>query len=85
MSQMLNSVSVAIGLPFSGRPIPPEFALTFGSQNYPLNTRRATYAIKGREVGEAREEIADRALQMEPSSYGSLTMTFPFLIMPADR
>jgi hypothetical protein len=60
---LLGSVAVCIGLPFSGRPVPPEFALTFASQNYPLNSRRAYYAIKGKEVGEAREEIAEMAVK----------------------
>ena len=57
-----GGIAVAVGLPFSGRPIPPEFALTFAAQSYPTNSIRKTYAIKGQEVGEARNMITQLAL-----------------------
>jgi hypothetical protein len=71
-NSMLGSVAVAIGLVFSGRPIPPEFAWTYGNQNYPLNTRRAVLPIKGMEVGIARQSIAELAV-----SSGAKYLWFP--------
>lgn len=60
---MLSSIGLAIGLPFCGRPISPEWAISFASQNYPLNTRRFHSALKGEEIGKARNLIARQALE----------------------
>lgn len=57
-SQMLSSVGLAIGLPFAGRPVSPEWAVSLAGQNYPLNVRRMMSALKGEEIGKARNTIA---------------------------
>lgn len=62
-SKMLDSVGLAIGLPFCGRPVAPEWALSFAGQNYPLNIRRFMSALKGEEIGAARNQMAAQALE----------------------
>jgi hypothetical protein len=59
---MLSSIGLAIGLPFCGRPISPEWAMSFANQNYPMNTMRYQICIKGQEIGLARNEIVKDAL-----------------------
>lgn len=62
-SRMLSSVGLAIGLPFCGRPISPEWAVAFSSQNYPMNLRRSLCVLKGEEIGAARNQMAESALK----------------------
>ena len=62
-SKMLSSVGLAIGLPFCGRPIAPEWAISFASQNYPLNVKRFMSSLKGEEIGKARNLIAKNAIE----------------------
>lgn len=62
-SKMLSSVGLAIGLPFCGRPIAPEWAISFSSQNYPMNIRRALSCLKGEEIGKARQQMAELAVE----------------------
>jgi hypothetical protein len=52
-----------LGLPFSGKPIPPEFALTLSAQIWPSNFRVSKCAIKGKPVDEARQEMAELAIK----------------------
>jgi hypothetical protein len=60
--KMLQSVGLCIGLPFCGRPISPEWAVSFSGQSYPLNIRRFVCSLKGEEVGKARNQIAEDAV-----------------------
>ena len=60
---MLSSVGLCIGLPFCGRPVCPEWAVCLACQNYPLNTKRTLYCTKGKEIGEARNEMVEAALK----------------------
>src|ERR1035438_5684300 len=62
-SKMLSSIGLCIGLPFCGRPVSPEWAVCLACQNYPLNTKRSLYSTKGKEIGEARNEIVESALK----------------------
>ena len=62
-SKMLSSVGLTIGLPFCGRPVAPEWALSNLLVNYPLNTKRIIHSTKGKEIGVARQEIAEEALK----------------------
>jgi GT2 family glycosyltransferase len=64
-SKMLASVGLAICVPFSGRPIAPEWALCFAAQNYPLNMKRFMFATKGKPVDEARNELALNAIKAQ--------------------
>jgi len=59
----LSSVGLAIGLPFIGRPVSPEWAISFSSQNYPMNIRRSLSALKGEEIGKARNKMVHAARQ----------------------
>lgn len=63
MSNIDGGVALAVGLAFGTKPIPAEFALALSSQCYPTNSRRRTFAIKGKEVGEARQLIAELAIE----------------------
>lgn len=62
-SKMLSSVGLAIGLPFCGRPISPEWAVSFAAQNYPMNVRRFMSAMKEEEIGKARTQMAKQAVE----------------------
>ena len=64
-SKMLAAVGLAICVPFSGRPVAPEWALCFAAQNYPLNMKRYMYAVKGKEVGESRNEMVLNAIKAQ--------------------
>ena len=64
-SRMLASVGLAIAIPFSGRAVSPEFALCLSAQNFPLNMRRNLFAIKGKPVDEARNELALNAIKAQ--------------------
>jgi hypothetical protein len=62
-SKMLASVGLRIGLPFCGRPVSPAWALSMSCVNYPMNTNRIIHATNEKEIGEARNEIAEGALR----------------------
>ena len=64
-SAIATKIGLAIGLPFSGRGVPPEWGLTFSSQIYPSNIKRSTIAVKGKPVDEARCEIAQMAVDSD--------------------
>lgn len=60
---MLGHVSLIIGLPFCGRPVAPAWAICLATQNFPLNTNRVIHATNGKEIGLARNEIAENAIK----------------------
>jgi GT2 family glycosyltransferase len=53
---------LVIGIPFIGRPIAPEWAISLATQNYPLACNLTYITLKGMEVGEARNHIAEEAI-----------------------
>lgn len=57
-----KKIGLVVGLPFCGRLLVPDWALAFAAVNYPGNTNIEFRAIKGGEVGPARNEIAQHAL-----------------------
>lgn len=60
---MLNYTGLIIGLPFCGRPVAPAWAICLATQNFPLNTNRVIHATHGKEIGQARNEIAENAIK----------------------
>jgi hypothetical protein len=52
-----------IGLPFSGNPVRPEWALTLAMMDRPLSFNYAFAPVHGKDVDEARNAIADLAVQ----------------------
>jgi hypothetical protein len=58
-----SSVGIAIGLPFCGRPTTPLWGIALASQTYPLNTAVTHVVVQKVEVGEARNQIVDWALE----------------------
>lgn len=57
-----SSVGIAVGLPFCGRPTTPLWGVALSTQVYPLNTSVMHVVVQNREVGEARNEIVDWAI-----------------------
>lgn len=57
------TIGLCIGLPFIGRPVAPEWAISLAAQNYPLNTNVMFSALKGVPVDEARNRIVEHALE----------------------
>src|SRR5580658_3434195 len=58
-----HSVGIAIGLPLGGRPTSPLWGLALATQSYPLNTSIQYVAVQKVEVGEARNQIVEWAIQ----------------------
>lgn len=52
-----------IGVPTLGRPVPLDWALAFKSMSPPINYNSSFYLVKGKEVADARNEIAAAALK----------------------
>jgi len=59
-----NSVGLALGLPFCGRPTTPLWGVALASQTYPLNTSVTHIVVQQVEVGQARNMIVDHALAL---------------------
>jgi hypothetical protein len=53
-----------IGIPTLGRPVPLDWALAFKSMNPPINYNSNFYLVKGKEVADARNEIAENAVKV---------------------
>lgn len=51
-----------VGIPTLGRPVPLEWALNFKSMNPPINFNVIFHIVKGKQVADARNEIARAAL-----------------------
>lgn len=62
---ILGRKGLVVGLPLCGRPVMPEWAIAYGSLNYPANMNVMVSALKGEEVGEARCKIAHHAIEMK--------------------
>jgi hypothetical protein len=60
----LPTTCLAIGLPFAGRAVTPEWAISLASQAYPLNMNVQTFALKGVETGTARNQIVKHAIDV---------------------
>ena len=58
-------IGLSIGLPMAGRLHVPEWSLAFAALNYPSNTNVEWVTIKGHEVGEARQAIAEKVVESE--------------------
>lgn len=64
MKKILSSgPGIVIGIPTLGRPVPLEWALNFKGMNPPINFNINYSVVYGKEVGEAREIIAEEALE----------------------
>jgi hypothetical protein len=61
----LSKVSLVVGIPMVGRPVTPEWALSYAALNYPFNMNIVHCPVKGMEVGEARNLIAEQAIKMK--------------------
>ena len=60
----LPLTGLVIGLPFGGRPVTPEWAISIAAQTYPLNMNVQFTALKGVETGDARNQIVKHALEV---------------------
>jgi glycosyltransferase involved in cell wall biosynthesis len=58
-----SSLGLAIGLPFCGRPTTPLWGVALATQTFPLNTAVTHVVVQQQEVGEARNQIVDWALE----------------------
>jgi hypothetical protein len=58
-----NSVGIAVGLPFCGRPTHPLWGVALATQSFPLNTAATHVVVQNKEVGEARNQIVDWAIE----------------------
>lgn len=55
-------IKLAVGLPFGGRYVAPEWACSLAVLQYPMNCNFAHVSVKGRPRGEARETIVNAAI-----------------------
>jgi hypothetical protein len=53
---------ICVGLPFCGRPVAPEWAVSLAIQAYPLGSSVTIKSLRGMQVAEARNIIAEAAL-----------------------
>ena len=60
--EIKTEVGVLIAIPTIGRPLVMEWALALKSMNPPINFNAQTMVIHGREVGDARNEFAQAAI-----------------------
>ena len=56
-------VGLTIAIPFIGRPVSAEWAISLASQNYPLNLTHALYAVGGESTDVARNKAVEYALE----------------------
>lgn len=57
-----TKIGLVLGVPFGGRPVVPQWAVRFGSLQWPLNTGRAICAIYNQPIAEARIQIVEGAI-----------------------
>lgn len=60
---MPSNCCITIGIPSSGRPVAPEWALSMMLQAYPSNTSIGMMMVVGMEVGDARNKLVETALE----------------------
>lgn len=66
MKKLLHSgPGLVIGLPTLGRPVPLDWAFAFKSLNAPINYNCIFQIVKGQEIGKARQQIAEFAIEKE--------------------
>lgn len=82
------ATGLVVGIPFNGRPVAPEWAMSLATQNYPLNTSVMFMTLKGTETGEARNRIVEDAIKIKakyiwfidddtaPPSYAIRSLTY---------
>jgi predicted O-methyltransferase YrrM len=58
-----TTIGLVIAIPFVGRPVSPEWALSLAAQNYPLNLSRSFCAIGGVSTDIARNKAVEYALE----------------------
>ncbi len=56
-------IGLVVGLPFVGRPVVPEWALSLAAQSYPLNTNVQFSAVKFQPIDISRNEIVENAIK----------------------
>lgn len=57
-------IKVVIAVPFSGRFVPPEWAIALATLQFPMNCSIAHMAIKGRKRDEARTFLVEQSLSL---------------------
>jgi hypothetical protein len=55
---------ILLGIPFTRHPV-PEWAMSIVTQSYPIGTNLTIFTTKYLEVGEARNQIADKAVELD--------------------
>jgi len=60
-----NKYNFLMGLPITGRPIPVDVMFAFHSMAMPMNINMSMLMVRGKEVGVARNEIAEHAVANE--------------------
>src|ERR1041384_7317 len=55
--------TLMIAIPTLGRPVPLQWALNFKSMNPPINYNCDFNIVFGKEIGEARQQLAEAAVQ----------------------
>jgi len=59
-----KTVGLMMAIPFVGRPVTPEWAISFAQLNYPMNMNRTLMVIGGEVSDKARELAAERSLEV---------------------
>lgn len=59
----MTSTTLVIAIPFSGRFVPPEWAMSMATLSMPMNTNYSYLTIKGMKRDLAREHLVERALE----------------------
>lgn len=67
MPQAKNNLGpgLVVGIPTLGRPVPLEWALNFKGMNPPINYNVIFHIVKGQQVADARNEIAEEAIKKD--------------------
>jgi len=58
-----HMTTLAYGIPFSGRPLPPQLLLAFSQMSPPMNTNVIMFQTMGRNIDEARTYFAEKAIE----------------------
>jgi len=61
----LRSKTLTVAIPFVGRPVQPEWALSLATVTWPLSMSVVYECIKGKEVGEARNWLVEQAKRQQ--------------------
>lgn len=65
MSKVPSSLGLLIGIPTLGRLLPLQWALAYKSLNCPINYNANTMVLYGHPVDEARNKIAEQAIELK--------------------